>query len=84
MASGAKCRSWAAISTSQDAALSSADLDGQRDQIVAGLGRHRPLDQAQVARPDHPDPLTMPRLLAEPAQCGQSIGALIERTERST
>ncbi len=61
--------------------LRRAHLDRQRGQVVPGLRRDRPLHQPQVAGADHADPLGVPRLLADPAQRGQTVDALVERAE---
>ena len=53
----------------------------QRREVVARVGRDRPLHQAEVAGPIIPIRLGVPRLLAEPAQRGQPVRALVERAE---
>ena len=61
--------------------LRRADLDCQRRQILPGVRCDGPLHQPHVAWPDHRDRCEMPWLLAEPAQRGQAIGALVKRAE---
>ena len=61
--------------------LRGADLNRQTRQIVSGVRGERPLHQPEVARPGHADPLAMPRLRAQPTQCRQSVGPLLEGAE---
>jgi hypothetical protein len=61
--------------------LGGADLDREPGEIVARIRRHRPLNEPQIARTDHPDPIRMPRLSADPAQRRQSVGSFVERVE---
>ncbi len=61
--------------------LRRADLNRERREVVAGLGRDRPLHEPEVARAHHPDPVAVPRLLAEPAQRREAVVTLDERAE---
>ena len=61
--------------------LRGADLDRQPDEVIAGVRRDGPLDEAQIARADHRDPLRMPGLRSDPAKRGQPVGALVEWAE---
>jgi len=61
--------------------LRGAHLDRERAEVLAGVGRDRPLDEAEVARADHPDPPVVPGLLAQPAERREPVGALVEGAE---
>ena len=61
--------------------LRGADLDGERGEVVAGVGRERPLHEPEIAGADHADALGVPGLRADPPQRGEPVGALVEGAE---
>ena len=56
-------------------------IDVRTKQIVARVWCDGPLDKAQIALTDRPDPLGVPGLGAYPAQGRQAVGPLVERAE---
>ena len=61
--------------------LGGADLDRQRGQVIAGVGCHSPLHEAEIAGSEHPDPPGVPAMRPDPAQRGQAVRPLLERAE---
>ena len=60
--------------------LGGRDVDRHRGNVVVG---DRPLHEAQIAGPERAHRPRVPRLGAQPAQRGQSVGALVEGAERA-
>ena len=63
--------------------LRGAHLDRHRREVLArpGVGRQRPLHQAEVALPHRRHAPVVPRLGAQPAQRRRAVGTLVERRE---
>ena len=61
--------------------LRRGDRGREGAELVARLRGDRPLHQPHVARADHAHRALAPRLLAQPAQRRQAVGALVERRE---